>query len=190
MRSCQVRPHLPSRAVPRVYPRRSSYPLVSSRAPLKRSQREKTKRRSLASSLPSSCILPPWCPSRSPRSPAHSPAASPSSASRRPRRPGPRAARSVRHGGKVTGAFLSIDRSFVPRRSAEHAIACRRGTFFIPLWPPQPPARSRRPWFPYARLQAPGVAHPPVGAVPSIGASGAAALGAPAPALPAIDPPP
>lgn len=131
MRSCQVRPHLPSRAVPRVYPRKSSYPLVSSRAPpLKRSQREKTKRRSLASSLPSSCILPPWYPSRSPRSPAHSPAASPSSASRRPRRPGPRAARSVRHRGKVTGAFLSIDRSFVPRRSAEHAIASRRGTFF------------------------------------------------------------
>lgn len=138
MRSCQVRPHLPSRAVPRVYPRKSSYPLVSSRAPpLKRSQREKTKRRSLASSLPSSCILPPWYPSRSPRSPAHSPAASPSSASRRPRRPGPRAARSVRHGGKVTGAFLSIDRSFVPRRSAEHAIASRRGTFFSFLFGPR-----------------------------------------------------
>ena len=108
--------------------------LVSSWAPLsKRSQREKTKRRCLASSpspsLPGARHVHLARPlvRRRRRFPARPPAV------RRPRRPGPPRGRPLGPPRRQGNRRLSLDRSSVSRRSAGHAIASRRGAFSIPL---------------------------------------------------------
>jgi len=136
LRPCQVGPHLHHQDPCHVYTHAKAV-TPSSRAglPLKRSQREKTKRRCLASSPPS--LVPVTFTSfarplvrRRRRLPARPPVARcpPARGGQGP--PGRPLGPPRRQGNRR----LSLDRSSVSRRSAGHAIASRRGAFSIPLW--------------------------------------------------------